>query len=115
MLANRNKGTRLFTKDTSKFSEFKKYTDLELNKPYKVYGFYLNTKSQFGEHYTAIGEDFYINLPKSMNEIIAGIINDCKTDEELLNSINSGNESIIVKMVFSKKMNKEIHIVDFAE
>ena len=59
------------------------------------------------------GETFYINLPKSMNEMIAGIVADARTDQALLDSINSGKEKIKVSEVQSPKLKKMIRVVDF--
>lgn len=111
MLASRNKHT-LFTKDTKGFTEFKKLSDLKLGTSYKVYGFFMNTKSRYGDYYIAISEGFYINLPKSMNDTMRGIIDDCRTDAKLLESINAGNESITIKEIESDKYGK-IRVVDF--
>ena len=84
---------------------FLKLKELDADAILTVKSIYRNTKSKFGEHYTAIVEhpithEFYgVNLPGFMNETCVGIIN----NDEMVAAINAGK----VGMSRSEEMTSE--------
>lgn len=106
---NNTNTANVFKKDTTHWKDYKKPAELELDKEYGFFGFYLNKESKFGEHYVVMSDGFYINMPASMNGTFAEMLKDTET----VDLINAGNEKIVPRSVFSKKWNKDIIVFDF--
>lgn len=69
------------------------YTANDKNSIYPVHGFYINTKSKFGDTPTALSEKFYINLPAHMLDTVKEIM----ADDEATDQINAGGLGIMIR------------------
>lgn len=76
-----NKFTYKLESDT-----FKKLTELDENQVYTVRGLFISTKGKYGQHPVAVGDDFFIDLPKHATEDVKNII---ACDDDVL-AINNG-------------------------
>lgn len=91
-------GLARFNKASNKFSfngdnlDYVKLSDLELGKEYTVRGFFINTKSKFGNHAVIISDTFKADLPGHLLNMVTDIIN----NEEAVKDINAGTEKFNV-------------------
>lgn len=83
-----NKGSK-FDVNTEGF-EFKKLSDLKLNKVYKVLGFYINKKGKYGDQPVAILEDAFLNLPNHLIDTVSEMLN----DSDAIEAINQGKAGL---------------------
>lgn len=84
-----NKGIKRFDYELNDKHEYKTLEELykaDKEKIYVVRMFYTNKKSKFGENEVVVTDDFIINLPKHLTEIVADII----ANDEHFNSIENG-------------------------
>ena len=65
---------------------FKKLAELDENQVYTVRGLFISTKGKYGPHPVAVGDDFFIDLPKHATEDVKNII---ACDDDVL-AINNG-------------------------
>ena len=65
---------------------FKKLAELDENQVYTVRGLFITTKGKYGAHPVAVGDDFFIALPKHATADVKDIIN---CDDDVL-AINNG-------------------------
>lgn len=80
---------RLFNHELPENAEYFKIEEL-LQKGIKevvVRGFYINTKSYFGDSAVLMTDDYYINLPQHFVETVKGI----EQDPQAVAMINQGN------------------------
>lgn len=72
-----NKGIKRFDYEMNDKHEYKTLEELynaDKEKIYIVRMFYTNKKSKFGDNEVVVTDDFIINLPKHLTEIVADII-----------------------------------------
>lgn len=84
-------------------SEFKKLSALDEGKTYVIHGLFISTKGKFGDHPVAIGNTFYIDLPKNTLETVKEMLN----DEETVTAINAGLVGITPESYHSKTYDKD--------
>lgn len=109
-----NKSTKLFNAVTSG-RKFVKLTDLyneDSNRVYTLYGFFPNSKGNFGKSYIGfIGDNALCDMPKHLNEMFENI-SKCEED---VNSINSGNCQFKIRKYIDKKYKKECYSIEFVD
>lgn len=115
--ANLNKVVATFT-NAKKDLPFKKITDVELGKIYKVNGiFFVNTK--YGDRYFASVETlegtnhevFNVDLPRGQNDTCYDITH----DPDLVGAINRGECGIVFTTYQSKKYDKVCTAVSWTD
>lgn len=67
--------------------------------------------SKFGKQSVAITDDFYINLPAHVNEIVDEILQ----DDEIIDEINKGQVGFKIYQYYSKKYDKKCYSIEFVE
>ena len=97
-----NKNTRVFNVDIEGF-EFKKLSELEMDKIYPVLGFYINVKGKFDDHPVFISDGILVDAPSHMTETIKEMLK----DPEMIDAIKSGRIGFHVYTYKSKNYNKE--------
>lgn len=90
-LAKYNKASNKFTFNGDNL-DYVKLSDLELGKEYTVRGFFINTKSKYGNHAVIISDSFKADLPGHLLDVVTDIIN----NEEAVKEINAGTEKFYV-------------------
>ena len=70
-------------------SEFKKISTLDEGKTYTIHGLFISTKGKFGDHPVAVGDTYYIDLPKNTLETVKA----SNDDETLLSLILSRDKT----------------------
>lgn len=100
---------QIFNIDTKDFS-FKKLSELDKSKVYKLDGVYLN-RSKFGNQGVAIvtDEKILVNLPLHLTETINAIL----SDVEAIETIENGKVGFTVKTY--EKNNKECFSITFVD
>lgn len=66
--------------------DFKKLSELEEGKKYQIRGLFISHKGNYGDHPVAVGNDFFIDLPKHATQDVKDII----ADESDCKAINDG-------------------------
>lgn len=84
-------------------SEFKKLSTLDEGKTYTIHGLFISTKGKFGDHPVAVGDTFYIDLPKNTLDTVKEMLN----DEETVAAINAGLVGITPESYHSKTYDKD--------
>lgn len=97
---NRNS---LFEYKLPEDSEFKKLSALDEGTTYTIHGLFVSTKGKFGDHPVAVGDTFYIDLPKNTLEAVKEMLN----DEEAVAAINAGLVGITPESYRSKTYDKD--------
>lgn len=84
-----NKGIKRFDYEMNDKHEYKTLEELykaDSEKVYVVRMFYTNKKSKFGDNEVVVTDDYIINLPKHLTEIVADIM----ANDEHFKSIENG-------------------------
>lgn len=92
--------------------EFKKLADLEAGKGYRIRGLFISKAGKYGKHPVAVGESFFIDLPKNQLETVISIMN----DREAVDAINAGAVGISPEPYHSDKYDMDcvgVKWVDF--
>jgi len=66
-------------------AEYKRLEDLG-DKPFRVFGMFINTKGRYGETAVLVLQKDYLNLPKHLTEIVKKMM----VDDEIYNLIEEG-------------------------
>ena len=101
-----NRGTRKFEYELTDKHEYKKLGELyneDKDRIYTVRMFYTNRKSMFGENEVVVTDDYMINLPKHLTNIVEEI----KNNEEYVKLINEGKFAFNI-YEYEYTMGKEI-------
>lgn len=104
-----------FNKASNKFTfngdnlDYVKLSELEIGKEYTIRGFFINTKSRFGDHAVIISDTFKADLPGHLLNVVIDIIN----DEDAVNEINAGTEKFFVT-TYSDKNGVTRYSIEFA-
>lgn len=69
---------------------FKKLAELDENEVYTVRGLFISRKGKYGDHPVAVGNDFFIDLPKHATQEVKDII----ADDDDVKAINDGKVGI---------------------
>lgn len=65
--------------------EFKKLTELELNKKYTILAVFINTKGKLGHQGILITDEHQVNMPLHLTDLAK----DLRQDEEIIDAINN--------------------------
>ena len=65
--------------------EFKKLTDLELNKKYTILAVFINTKGKLGHQGILITDEHQVNMPLHLTDLAK----DLRQDQEIIDAINN--------------------------
>lgn len=113
--ANRhNRQGKIFDVETDGWTEYAGLSDLYEKDPARIYpvkGFYINTKSKFGDRPTMICDGFFVNLPEHMLDDVRAIM----STQEDIDAINDGKVAFRVRPYISKTYNKECYGVEFID
>ncbi len=113
---NLNKVVATFT-NAKKDLSFKKITEVDLSKTYKVNGIFFVKDTKFGDKYFVSvetldnHESFNVDLPRGQNDTCYDICH----DPDLVNAINRGECGIVFSTYFSKKYNKNCTAVTWTD
>ena len=69
---------------------FKKLAELDQNVVYTIRGLFISTKGKYGPHPVAVGNDFFIDLPKHATQEVKDII----ANDDDVKAINDGQVGI---------------------
>ena len=103
------------SKFTTNISENSKYINLEKlyndygKKIHKIYMFYINKKSKYGEHVVVYTGDWLVDIPQHMTETFKQIYN----DDETIDDINNGRVGFSV--VPYTKNHKQCYSIEFVD
>lgn len=97
-IANKyNRGSK-FDVDTTGF-EYVKLTQLNKDESYKLRGFYINTKGEYGASPVAILDDRFVNLPQHLLETVRDML----IDDDTIEAIRAGKFGFIPREYVDKK------------
>lgn len=105
-----NKGSQ-FTYKLPEDSEFKKLSELLPDSSYRVRGLYISSKGKFGDHPVAVGDSFYIDLPKHL----VGVVKEMIADPEVVEAINAGVVGLKAEAYHSKQFDKDCFGVEWVD
>jgi hypothetical protein len=109
-----NKDVRKFTLDTEGF-EYYNLSDLYENngadEVYPLFGFYINKKGNYGDAPVAYTDEYFVNLPQHMLEVVKNIM----TDEEGVQDINEGKVGFKIYEYMDEKHNKKCYSIRFED
>lgn len=105
-----NKGQNQFTYRLQS-EEFKKLADLEIGTQYLIRGLFISRKGKFGDHPVAVGNDFFIDLPKNSLDTVKEILQ----DDDAVQDINDCKVAIVPETYTSTKYNKEFVGFNFVD
>ena len=113
--AKYNKGSK-FDIDTEGWSEYRDlktlYHKKDPEKTFPVWGFYINTKSQFGDAPVIICDGYFVNCPKHMLETVKEIL---QTPEDI-EAINAGHVAFKIRTYTAANYkNKLCYGIDFVD
>lgn len=92
--------------------EYKKLSELEKGKKYKVLGVFLNSKGNFGAHPVAICEGFLADIPAHQTENVQTMLQ----DQEVIDAIKAGKVGFTVETYNAKNFgNKECFSVTWID
>lgn len=105
-----NKGGIKWNINTEGF-KYHNLLELSKNETYRIYGFYINTKTKFGAYPVAILCDGFLNLPQHTLTTVKDMLQDPETVE----MIKSGKCGLQVEEYVSAKYNKELLSVKWVD
>lgn len=73
--------------------DFRKLATLEEGKKYQIRGLFISRKGKFGDHPVAVGNEFFIDLPKHATQDVKDII----ADADDVKAINDGLVGITIR------------------
>lgn len=104
-IANKyNRGNK-FDVDTTGF-EYVKLTELKVGETYRLCGFYINQKGEYGASPVAILEDRFVNLPKHLLEVVRDML----IDDETIEAIRAGKFGFVPREYVDKKDKKRVSV-----
>lgn len=65
--------------------DFKKLSELELNKKYTILAVFINTKGKLGHQGIIITDDYQVNMPLHLTDLAK----DLRQDDEIIDAINN--------------------------
>ena len=103
---------KIFDIDTEDF-EYKSLEELFVDEEtvYPVCGLYINTKGNFGDEPILATDEFYVNLPHHMADMVKEII----ADEDAVASINDGYVGFTIYQYHQKKYNKDCYNIRWVD
>lgn len=97
-----NRGTQ-FDYKLPQDAKFIKLAELHPGEQYRIHGLLISKKSLYGDHPVAIGDIFYIDLPKNMLDEV----NEILSDQDAVDAIRKGLVGIVPEEYHSQKYNKD--------
>lgn len=91
--------------------EYKKCSEVELNKPYKMNGCFISKDHGFGEGAVIIADGFLLNAPARLIEKVTAI----QRDNEAVEAIKAGKVNFIVTSFISEKYHRTGYDIDFVD
>lgn len=92
--------------------DFKKLSELEAGKGYRIRGLFISKAGKYGKHPVAVSDTFFIDLPKNQLETVISMMN----DRETVDAINEGAVGISPEPYHSDKYDMDcvgVKWVDF--
>ena len=106
---------KLFTIDTSDFTEYHNLADLYEDDPEKswvFHGVYISTKSLFADEVAILAmDDYYLNLPEHLTK-------DCKQlldNPAAISAINQGRAGFKVIKYHQKRFNRDCYTIEWCD
>lgn len=111
-LAEKYNTKKIFDIDTEDF-DYKSLEELYVDEDtvYPVCGLYINTKGNFGDEPILATDEYYVNLPHHMADMVKEII----ADEDAVYSINAGYVGFTIYKYYQKKYNKECYNIRWVD
>lgn len=81
--ASLNKSTAKFTYQLPENTPFKKLTELALDTVYPVRGLWISHKGKYGDHPVIASNEFFIDVPKHLNETVKQILADSESIDQI--------------------------------
>ena len=107
-----NKDVNKFTIDTEGF-EYYNLKDLYENngadETYPLFGFYINKKGNFGDAPVAYTDEYYVNLPQHLLEVVKDIM----ANPEAVAAINNGEVEFTIYQYTDEKHKKDCYSIRF--
>ena len=95
--------------------EYKSLKDLFLTNGgkeiYRIRALYINTKSVYGESPVAVCDNFYVNLPNHLLNVVKEI----QADEKLVEDINNGISGFTIYEYHPKAYNRTCYSVNWID
>lgn len=112
--AKHNRGNK-FNIDTEGWTEYRDLKSLykeDKDAVRPVHGFYINTKSQYGDAPVIISDGYYVNCPKHMLSEVKEILQ----DQEDIDAINAGKVGFTIRTYKAANYkNKTCYGIDFVD
>lgn len=102
-----NGGTK-FEYDNEKERDYIKLGELDMSKTYPIEALFINTKGKFGDQGVIISDDYIVNLPQHLTEMIE----DMRQDAEMIEAINQRLFDFEIYEFESKKYNRKSHSIN---
>lgn len=100
-----------FDYDNERKRQFIKLNELEMDKPYTIHAMFINTKGNFGDQGVIITEDYNVNLPMHLTDLIK----EMRQDSDVIDAINERQLAFKPYSFVSKKYNRESYSFDLVQ
>lgn len=97
-----NGGSPQYDYDNEKERDFIKLAELPQDKKYTIEALFINTKGKFGNQGVIVIENYFVNLPNHLTEMIE----EMRSDNEVTEAINNRELAFEIYEFTSKKYNR---------
>lgn len=97
-----NGGSPQYDYDNEKERNFIKLAELPQDKKYTIEALFINTKGKFGNQGVIVIENYFVNLPNHLTEMIE----EMRSDSEVTEAINNRELAFEIYEFTSKKYNR---------
>lgn len=97
-----NGGAPQYDYDNEKERDFIKLAELPQDKKYTIEALFINTKGKFGNQGVIVIENYFVNLPNHLTEMIE----EMRSDSEVTEAINNRELAFEIYEFTSKKYNR---------
>lgn len=97
-----NGGTPQYDYDNEQERDFIKLAELPQDKKYTIEALFINTKGKFGNQGVIVIENYFVNLPNHLTEMIE----EMRSDSEVTEAINHRELAFEIYEFTSKKYNR---------